>query len=49
MDNKIISFTTIKGEFDKKYRNQTEFDSLVPIHLTYNKKVKIKKCKRRKK
>lgn len=45
MENKIISFTTIKGEFDKKYGNQTEFESLVPMHLTYNKKVKIKNIK----
>lgn len=34
-----------KNEFDGKYCNKNEYDSPVPIHLTHNKKVKIKNAK----
>ena len=42
MRNNNLSFSTIKIEFDNKYENISEYESPVPMHLTCNKKVKIK-------
>lgn len=40
--NNLRSFTEVKNEFDNLFSKENEFESLVPMHLTYNKKVQIK-------
>ena len=45
MELKDINFTIIKSEFDKKYMTNDEFISLVPMHLTFKKEVKIRNNK----
>ena len=45
MEDKRINFTVIKEEFDNTYGNKNDYESPIPIHLTCNKKVKIKNNK----
>lgn len=39
------TFSTVKIEFDKNNKNQTDFECIVPIHLTLSKKVQIRNKK----
>ena len=41
----MTKFVEAKLEFDKKYQSQSEFTSVVPVHLEIGKKFKIKGLK----